>query len=305
MVGPLFYMKTSIIIPFVQDGPLFRATLASVEASHGISPDAPVHVYLVQNGVAELSSSLSSFSCRFPFTLLHLRQGNKSAALNHALGADEHDFVVFFDDDVSVEGNTLAGFIEAANKYGCGHYFGGPLRGVQDVEDSANSLGGLPQCMEGFDLGKKEFESSEIIHFIGTNWAAFASDIKSAGGFDPMFGPGSPVGASGQESVMMERLYAIGVRPVYLPACVVEHKSRQGKKDQSWILRKARSDGVSLGMRRTGIRFASRSLAKCCYYNFICLITRISKYRKKAIYSRGLLLGIWIRIRGCQRRRGM
>ena len=59
--------------------------------------------------------------------------------------------------------------------------------------------------------------------FLGLNWAAFASDLKEVGGFDPRFGPGSATGSTGQETAMQRRFLAAGLHGRDVPHAEVWH----------------------------------------------------------------------------------
>ena len=55
----------------------------------------------------------------------------RSRALNAAIRESDADFLIFFDDDLRFPKQIIAEYISAAERYGPGHFFGGPL--IADV----------------------------------------------------------------------------------------------------------------------------------------------------------------------------
>jgi hypothetical protein len=88
--------------------------------------------------------------------------------------------------------------------------------------------------------------------FLGFNWAAFAKDIRAAGGFDPDRGPGSPTGSTGQETDMQRRLLAAGLGGIYVPDAKVWHYIAADRSTAAWALERNYRQGVEHGRQRFG-----------------------------------------------------
>ena len=145
---------------------------------------------------------------------LHYEDGNKSAALNHALRTiPDEDLVVFFDDDVRLSRSILCDYTEAASRNPRA-FFGGPVE--CDYESSPPRWISLPRSATGWRYEDSEVNSKEPT-FLGFNWAAFAAHLRECGGFDPRVGPGGTTGARGQETLMQSRLRDRGYSPQYVP----------------------------------------------------------------------------------------
>lgn len=161
-------------------------------------------------------------------------RANKSAALNRGLGLIDAELIVFFDDDVEVEEGTIAAYLEAAQRYGRRHFFGGRVTPRYEGDAPPEWLAdALPLSCTGFDLGPNERTYHE---FIGNNWAAFRGDVFEASGFSSRLGPGT--GLIGQETELQVRLIERGGTGVYLPAARVEHYVPSEHLTVAWARRR-------------------------------------------------------------------
>ncbi len=136
---------------------------------------------------------------------MYAPQANKSAALNAALATARNCLIFYTDDDVTLDPGILQSYSDAAEKADAGKYFGGPA----DVEyESPPPLWlrpYLPRSAAGWQWAGDP-NCVDVPDFLGFNWAAFATDLRAAGGFDANRGPGAPSGSTGQESDMLRRL---------------------------------------------------------------------------------------------------
>src|SRR5690606_21102731 len=149
--------------------------------------------------VAQAPASLSGRYVHYPV-------GNKSAALNTVINdLAPDDFLFFTDDDVRVDRQLLLAYEAAARQYGRGNFFGGPTGVDYEQQPEAHVRRYLPASARGWVYSGRGVEI-DAPDFLGFNWAAFAGDIQSAGGFNPNRGPGAPTGSTGQESDMQRRL---------------------------------------------------------------------------------------------------
>ena len=105
----------------------------------------------------------------------------------------------------------------------------------------------LPGSLTGWEPSPDELQRHRV-HFLGANWAVFAGDIRRAGGFDPRFGPGSPLNATGQEWNMQTALRNIGVEFVYLPEAIVWHHVEYERYNEDFLYRRKYRGGVELGI---------------------------------------------------------
>jgi GT2 family glycosyltransferase len=102
--------------------------------------------------------------------------------------------------------------------------------------------------------------------FMGTNWAAFAHDLRKIGGFDTRLGPGGTTTAAGQETEAQRRLLAHGATPVYVPTAVAWHYLHREFLDPEWVLKRTYRHALEWGIRRTrGQRSLTPSIVRAAF----------------------------------------
>lgn len=201
-------------------------------------------------GVADI---VRSFARQHRFAYLSVPEPNKSHALNCGLAQLEDGLLFLTDDDVRVDPHVLTAYVEAAREVPQSAFFGGPVH-----VDAPHGL--PPQWMRRY-YPQTIAQSWHLAHhaptvvagqtFMGTNWAAFASDLWAAGGFDTRLGPGSPLKAAGDETEAQWRLLERGLWAVYVPGAVVWHYLHPQYLDPQWLLRRTYHHGLAWGIRRT------------------------------------------------------
>lgn len=168
---------------------------------------------------------------------------NKSRALNAATRAASDSFLVFLDDDVLVDVGLLESYALAARKSGPGCFFGG--RVVPDYEEPPPTwlVGYLPLSARGLTSSDLSPDPAKR-WFLGLNWAAYARDITSVGGFDERLGPGGMSHGVGDETELQARLRTAGIRPEYLESAVVHHWVPRERCSPEWALRRTYVNGL-------------------------------------------------------------
>lgn len=236
-----------VLIPTHGRPTLLRRTLDSVAAC--ARPAGYAGCVVVENGPpAGAEAVVRAAAEAHPeagLRYVHVERANKSHALNVAL-ADVPDeaLAVFFDDDVRVSPGVLEAYARAAEGYGGGGaYFGGPFACDYEVPPADWERALLPISAQGM-----RFDADWVPDFfLGFNWAAFAGDLRAAGGFDPNHGPGSPTGATGQESTMQKALLERGVPAVRVPEAMVWHYVPESRSNPAWAVRRKFKQGMGWG----------------------------------------------------------
>lgn len=201
-----------------------------------------VGLIVIENGIAGAKTGHETFP---GYEMLRLPDGNKSAALNAGLALlSRETLIVFFDDDVIVPEGIIRSYAEEARRRGPGSYFGGPVDVRYEVPPARAVLPFLPSSAKGLSYGDAPRVGGDF--FMGGNWAAFRSDLKAAGDFDPRFGPGSKSGSTGQETRAQRRLRERGARSVYIPECRISHLVPADRCSEAFVLRRAARNGTEL-----------------------------------------------------------
>jgi glycosyltransferase involved in cell wall biosynthesis len=194
---------------------------------------------------------------RLNATYLFHPDGNKSASLNAALRRIDDGLIVFLDDDVIVSKMALKAYAAAAAGISDGVFFGGPVFPDYEVAPPGWLVQYLPYSARGWT---PENEAAPVTApaFLGSNWAAFVSDLKTVGAFDPSFGPGAPTGSVGQERTMQKRLLDAGGIGRYVPDAQVWHWVPRERCSPRWAFHRMYRDGIYRGLHDPAAGSSSR-----------------------------------------------
>jgi GT2 family glycosyltransferase len=241
-----------VLIAAVGKPDLLTRTLTSLAAAS--KPASYCGTLVIENGPrCGIEEVVRRFPHEHHFQHVYVPEANKSHALNCGLARLDDGLVFMTDDDVRLDPQVLIAYAAAARDAERGEYYGGPV-----LIDAAH---GLPPAwlrrfypltiVEPWSLLPACRAAVPGQNFMGTNWAAFASDLIAAGGFDSRLGPGGTTGAAGQETEMQRRLIAGGAQPVYVPSAVAWHYLHQEFLEPDWVLRRAYRHALEWGIRRT------------------------------------------------------
>ncbi len=242
-------LNTHLLIATAGRANLLGRTLQSVADCR--LPTSFTGVTVIENGPACGSQAICNrrygdLSVRYMWCAVP----NKSHALNVALsGMDESTFVIFSDDDIRFTPETLVAYEEAAKRRCVDRFYGGPFGCDYEVAPPTWMFPYMPLSAVGWNPTAAEFDP-QVDRFLGFNWAAFCGDIVRLGGFDPNFGPGSPAGATGQESNMQRRMHAAGMSGELVPDAFVNHYVPRDRCSIDWTVERARRNGISRGLAR-------------------------------------------------------
>jgi glycosyltransferase involved in cell wall biosynthesis len=217
-------MKTVIVIPTYKRPAFLERVLLSLSKCV-FPPDVEIHV--VENGPRSGAEDICrTHSIEGRVLYLYSPIAGRSKAINHAIRSSSADFFIFFDDDIQVPEDMVTIYVSAAQRYGKGHFFGGPLVPDAETKCPAHLVPHLPRSAIGWSHGKCEVEiaAPDFEFFFGANWAVFKADLERAGLFSEELGvtsdKASPVGEEGE---LQQRLVAGGAKAVYLPGAVIHH----------------------------------------------------------------------------------
>lgn len=317
-------MKTAIVIPTYNRSLMVERLLINL-AQCAFPPN--VEIYVVENGPRGSSENVcNANTAGNRVRYLHSQIGGRAKASNFAIQHSGADFFIFFDDDITFPATIVETYVEAAQRYHQGHFFGGPLIADAEAPCPPHLVPYLPASARGRSLAdhETEVETSRFDFFFGGNWAAFGADLFKVGLYDENLGAAprkySPVG---DETELQQRLIAAGVRPIYLPDAFIHHFVGKECYTEKWIgnlrFRYGITDWIIAG--KTGQRgyeilsiplWATGAIAK---QNIKLLIARLFGFsierrtgiKMRIAYLAGWLYAAWTRSRsyGQNRQRTM
>lgn len=232
----------------------FKSGSKSIERTlHSLSKCKIPHSYngtiLIENGgPASERSLVESFRETLKTHYIHVPEMGKSNALNVGLRHLTDGLVFFSDDDIRFDPDVLVAYCRAGRTHGSGHFFGGPFNVKYETPPPDWLQHYFPPSARGCWFKDGSEVDSTFADFLGFNWAAFASDLKQAGGFDPKKGPGSVTGSTGDETDMQRRLVETGMEARYVPRGRVTHFVPEENCTPSWALRRSFRNGVKDGL---------------------------------------------------------
>lgn len=249
-----------ILIPTHNRASLLERTLNSVLECTPIS-DRKVRLIVIENGgqfgAQEIVNSKTSSWIKLEYRFYKL--GNKSGALNSVIDTLDNSFIIFLDDDIRVEPSLLIHYSNASLKESGGKFYGGSTAVDYEEKPQEWLLPYLPTSAKGWSPDSF-LPIYKDLCFLGFNWAAFSDDIKKAGCFNTLVGPGGTTGGTGQEHDMQKALLSHGVTPVYIKEAIVWHYVPKSRCSPKWILDRTFRNAISNGLQNTTIN-SQRMLA--------------------------------------------
>lgn len=235
-----------VLIPTHNRLPLLERTVDSVLAC--IPPaDRLVRLVVIENGgkfgVEEILAKKSGWVRPEYY---YFSKPNKSDALNSFIQTLDNSFILFFDDDIRVDEEILVKYSNVSHNLRSGRFFGGGM--LVDYEEPPPPwlIGHLPPSAKGWHPNTYAVAPDNMA-FMGCNWAAYSSDIKAAGGFNPQFGPGGVSGGTGQETVMQLSLLKIGCEGQYIKDALVWHYVPKARCSVRWTLSRIFRMNITIG----------------------------------------------------------
>lgn len=239
-------MKTTVLIPTHGRPTLLEKALASIVACN--LPESYHELVVIENGSrAGAQKVVESLPNRLRARYMHDSWGNKSNALNKAIETIDSGLVVFFDDDVEVHPDTLVAYSKTAQEYGPGYFYGGSVRVDRESRFPDGFADKFPASTKGYNASDRVGRDGMV--FLGFNWAAYKEDLDPMSGFDPLLGPGSPIGTSvGDESDLQQRLMKEDIHPVAVSRAIVTHHVPAEHTTLRWLLQRKYHVGVFVGV---------------------------------------------------------
>lgn len=241
-----------VLIAAAREPDHLRRTLESLAAAD--KPASYAGCLIVENGPRQgIEQVVRSFPAQHRFHHLYVPIANKSHALNWGLQSLGDALLFMTDDDVRLHPQVLVAYDRAAKSVASGQFFGGRVEiDTPHGQPPAWMRRYYPLTIaDPWSLPYAEPTAVRDQTFMGTNWAAFASDLRRIGGFDTRLGPGGTSGAAGQETEAERRLIAAGVQPIYVPDAIAWHCLHAEFLDPNWVLKRAYKHALEWGIRRT------------------------------------------------------
>ncbi len=301
-------IKTAVIVPTYNRPAMVERLLTNLSRC---SMPADTSIWIVDGPKCGVEELWQHESDRRQLKYSYVAAAGRSLALNHGMITSGADFFVFFDDDIIVPTDMLEIYVDAARRYGPGHFFGGPLVADAETECAPSLLPFLPASARGWSLGEEEHEVpvATFDSFFGANWGVFRSDLEEVGtfaeGLGVTAGKHSPLG---EETDLQMRLVKAAKKAIYLPTAVIHHHVPRECYTMAWAAHRQFRTGVTdwrLTHRRKQVRklfgvpsWIIRAAAEQKWRSVISALTSApikerTEATMRAAYLNGLLYGAW------------
>lgn len=218
----------SVVVCTYERPALLERLLASLA---GVARDTREdwELVLVDNGASPRAREVAGrFEGSLPLRFLREARTGKSWALNTGLAEARGELLLFADDDVEVRPGWIRAFVNAAEQVPEAGWFGGrsvPRWGI-GVPGWARSE--LPPALRGYacdyDLGPvPRFYGETELRPIGACMAVRAETFRATGGYEPGLGPRGVDRGVGDDTELIDRAIARGIRGYWVPQAVVDH----------------------------------------------------------------------------------
>lgn len=224
MTAPL---KVSVAICTWNRARLLDQTLAGLRELH-IPPQVEWELLVVNNNSTDHTESvLAKHAGALPLRTLFEKRAGKSRAANLAITEAQGELLLWTDDDVRVERDWLAAYVEAARRWPSAAVFGGIVEPWFEQAPPAWVRDALPLFRDVFALSGEAFPREEgildgSVHPFGANMA-LRTAVQRRFPYDPRMGPRPGSHVRNEDAELMERLRRDGQQMVWVPAAKVAH----------------------------------------------------------------------------------
>jgi glycosyltransferase involved in cell wall biosynthesis len=251
-------MLVSVAICTWNRARLLDQTLQTV-AGLRIPPGVEWEVVVVNNNSPDDTERvLDAHESRLPLRRFFEPTQGSSHARNRVVEEARGDFIVWFDDDVLVDPECIAAYLDAASRYPDATYFGGTIEPWFEVEPPASirrhfaRLAGA-YAVRDFGPDVRPLKANE--HPFSANLGV-RGEVQRRFRFDTRLGRVAGGLVGDDESKMLAEMAAAGHRGVWVGTAAVKHHMPPDRLTWDYIWRW--SEGIGRGSaRRQGVRACS------------------------------------------------
>jgi glycosyltransferase involved in cell wall biosynthesis len=185
---------------------------------------------------------VEGFAGRLPLRYLFEPRQGKTCALNLALRAAKGNLLLFTDDDVRLDPDWLAAFVEAAHAFPDAGWFGGRIipwwPGGRPSWLRDECIPALSGYFGLYDLGAEPRRYAPADDPpAGAGMAARRGTFDRVGGYREDLGPRGERKGTNDDSELINRARAAGIPGAYAPAAVCSHLVPDDRLSLGWFIK--------------------------------------------------------------------
>jgi glycosyltransferase involved in cell wall biosynthesis len=213
-----------------------------------IPQDVEWELLVVDNNSTDDTQEVAqSFTTRLPIRVLFEPTPGKSHALNHATNKAIGDYILWTDDDVLVDSEWLANYVEAFRRWPEAVLFGGlidPWYLEEPPKWLKDGFWTVAGAYAARNLGSEPVQFNEAI---GGPWGAnmaVRTDAQRKYMYDVTLGPRPGSAVRGEETAVSQKMLSSGESGWWVPAARVKHLVPRERQTTSYLRGFYRGKGV-------------------------------------------------------------
>jgi glucosyl-dolichyl phosphate glucuronosyltransferase len=249
-------MRITVAICTWNRADMLRQTLSRM--CELVSPsDAAWELLVVDNNCTDATADvIRSFSDRLPLRVIEEHTPGVSHARNRVLQEASGDFILWTDDDVLVDRDWLASFVQAIHRYPDAAAYGGPIEPWFLEAPDAELCAAFPVLVDGFcalDHRRDAGPLSDRDDLWGANMAIRRDAVQGLR-FNTAFGPTPTSPAGGDEVDFLRQIRSRGGVIVWCPEMRVKHCVTPSRATLAYLSEFT----ISKGREQAGLSFDNR-----------------------------------------------
>ncbi len=237
-------LSISIVIPVYNDNQLIIKLLLSL--SNIIIPDSLLEVIIVENGIYQKNYAIETeFILPIPIKYIYTKKASVANARNIGFKHSQADVVIFFDNDMTFNNDTLMAYDQAIQRYGLGFFYGGSLEANYEEKPPEWLFHFLPWSAKGHSLGDALKEIDQALFLGGNHAIPKQAMLELDVGYDEMCPHGDQLSLVGEETRLQEKLLQKGLKGIYVPKATVHHWVPKEKCSENWVLEREFRHGLT------------------------------------------------------------
>jgi len=238
-------LKISIVIPTYNNDFMINRILKSLSTT--TLPKSVTEIIVVENGPRlNVENTCKNFQQQLPLKYIYTEQGSLSNARNLGIKNSTNGIIIFFDNDMLFEKNTLSEYDKVIQQYGDQCFYGGPVLADYEEKPPEWLRDFLPWSASGHSLGD-EIISIDKALFLGGNHAFSRKLLEEFDGYDDMCATGEE-GMMGEERRLQEKALRAGYQGIYVPGAVAHHWILKDRCSQDWTIHRKYRAGLTIAV---------------------------------------------------------
>jgi glycosyltransferase involved in cell wall biosynthesis len=252
-------ISIDIVIPHYKDIEALEAMMSAMAQTD--IPRSLKNIFIVENGPKSGAMAVCiNYQNKLPAKYLYSERTGLANARNLGIENSIADFVIFLDNDLFLNSDSLTNYEKSFLYYGQQYFYGGPVKPRYSFRPIDWKLAYVPASVKGFS----PYDEDKIIDegiFLGGNHALSRNCISAMNGKVYQGDSATSTGGGvGEEHRLQTSLLALNFRGVYVSKAIVHHPVPEECFTLSWICnrryRRGLTDSKRAGFNESKLYFA-------------------------------------------------